>query len=226
MTSRSGPLEAYRGAGSRARLHTVLRWRSAPLDAVARLVPERGRVLDIGCGHGLLALHLAASSGDRTVHGVDIDGRKIDVARRAATEAGLDGRVTFEQVAASWRPAEGGYDGVVATDVLYLLGTDAAVAVVRRACDATVPGGRVVVKEMGSTPAWKVRLNVVQEHLAVRVLRITAGGRVSVVADSLIEDTMTAAGLAVTRHRLDRGSLHPHLALVGTRHGDHPGAVR
>ena len=53
-------------------------------------MPAVGRVLDIGCGHGLFSIYLGLMSPDRDVLGVDIDARKLVIARGAASGAGAE----------------------------------------------------------------------------------------------------------------------------------------
>ena len=77
-------LALYRDAGRAAHLHTLVRWWSAPFPAIEQALPPVGRVLEIGCGHGLFSTYAALSAPGRTVHGVDIDPDKI----LAATAAG------------------------------------------------------------------------------------------------------------------------------------------
>ena len=48
-------LRAYRKLPAAARLHATIRWWSAPFPAVAAYLPPSGRVLEIGCGHGLFS---------------------------------------------------------------------------------------------------------------------------------------------------------------------------
>lgn len=54
------------------------------LDRVLDLVPERGRVLDLGCGAGLITAELTARS---RVVGIDISAMQLDLARRNAPAA-------------------------------------------------------------------------------------------------------------------------------------------
>ena len=215
---RRAVLGAYRGCGPRARAHVALRWATAPLPAVVDLLPPTGRVLDLGCGHGLVSLLVAQGSPGRSVHAVDVDGAKLAVLRHAATAAGVGDRVEVEQVGAGWRPPAGAYDAVVVADVLYLLGRSRAVELTRRLAQGVVPGGRVVLKEMGAAPRRKVLVNAVQEHLAVRAFRVTSGDRVEVVPLESLETALRSEGMGVHRLRLDRGRPHPHVALVA----DHP----
>jgi 2-polyprenyl-3-methyl-5-hydroxy-6-metoxy-1,4-benzoquinol methylase len=191
------------------RLHVLGRWRSCPFPALEARVPDDGDILDIGCGFGLFSAYLALSSSGRRVTGIDIDERKIGLARRAAAHADPSHTSLSFEVAGPELPA-GPFDAVTIVDVLYLLGPEAGGALLDRAVTRLAPGGVVLLKEIDRHPAWKYRLSRWQEIAATRVFRFTAGDEVSFAPPEVYVDRLRAAGLAVTCHPLDRGSLHPH----------------
>jgi 2-polyprenyl-3-methyl-5-hydroxy-6-metoxy-1,4-benzoquinol methylase len=205
---------AYAGLGHGDRFHVAVRWRSCPFPAVEAQLPTTGRVLDVGCGHGLFPLYLAARSPDRQVVGVDVDAAKLASARRAAEAAGLD--VRFAEAPGGELPA-GPWDAVTIVDVLYLLGQDRALDLVTRAAAALAPGGILAVKEIDLRPRWKYELARLQEVVSTRVTRITEGEGVAFVDPAFIVGAMKAAGLTVARHPLDHRSIHPHLLITGRR---------
>jgi predicted RNA methylase len=65
------------------------------LDEIGQYLPEAGPVLDIGCGFGLFSLYYAATGPRRLLRGLDLDTRRIALARRAAGRLGLD-NVAYE----------------------------------------------------------------------------------------------------------------------------------
>lgn len=213
-------LRSYREVGTRARLHTAVRWATCPFPGVESLVPARGRVLDFGCGHGLLTMYLARRSPARDLLGVDIDGAKVTVARRVVTRAGLGGRIELRVVDGDWLPEPDAYDAVVLTDVLYLLGSDGAERLLTAVAASLRPGGVAVVKEMGPTPRWKAAWNQWQETLATRVVRVTAGATLEVLDPDDIARPLREAGLDVVRYEMHEGYLHPHLAIAARRPAD------
>jgi 2-polyprenyl-3-methyl-5-hydroxy-6-metoxy-1,4-benzoquinol methylase len=207
-------LRAYRAAPLGDRLHVVVRWLSCPFPPVVEALPSAGRVLEVGCGHGLFSGYLARRSPRLQVHGVDIDADKIAVAAASAPLAG--GRLDFA-VGDSGSVPDGPWDAVVLVDVLYLLDEAAQRALLKSCAAALSPGGVLVVKDMGTRPRWKARWNAAQEALSVRVLKITEGSPEFTFTDPEERARwLVAAGLRDVRaRRLDRGRLHPHHLLVG-----------
>lgn len=210
-------LSAFAAEGARERLHTAVRWWTCPFPQIAGLLPQRGRVLDLGCGHGHFSMYLALRSPELDVLGVDIDADKTEAGSAAILRAGLAGRVTLRRVDDEWLPDPGSFDAVVTNDVLYLLGRARARSALAAMAAALRPDGTVVVKEMAATPRWKYAVNQAQEHLATGVLGLTQGTGVQVLPEEEIAAPLRDAGLTVTRIALDRGYPHPHAAFVGRR---------
>lgn len=206
-------LGLYRSASAGVRLHVHVRWFSAPFPPIAEALPAAGRVLEIGCGHGLFSAYAAFAGPGREVLGVDIDTHKIDAAVAAA--GGVD-RLEFRSAPDGAVP-DGPWDAVVFVDVLYLLGAEQQRALLAEAVLALAPGGRIVVKEMGTEPAWKVRWNTLQETVSVKILRITEGSSFDFVDPRTMAGWLTELGLEVELRRLDAGRVHPHHLLVARR---------
>ena len=212
-------LARYAAEPRKVRLHTAIRWRTCPFDEVAAAVPNEGRILEIGCGHGLLSTLLALQEPQRrTVVGTDVDGDKIRAAQRAAD--GLS-NLTFAPAAAGELP-DGTWDAVCIVDVLYLIDRAGERALLHEVARRLNPGGALVVKEMGTTPAWKFRWMALQERLSVQVLRLTHGDDLTFVPPDELATWMREAGLRDVVHRpLDRGHLHPHHLVTARKPGAH-----
>ena len=216
-------LALYADASPAARVHVWVRWHSCPFPAIAAELPRSGRILEVGCGHGLMAAFLAMESHARTVRGIDVAPGKVREARTAAERArhrGADLEFTCVQ------PGElppGPWDAIVVVDVLYLLEEAAQRSLLERSAGLLAPGGVLAVKEMSTHPRWKFRWNEVQETLAVRLFRITWGGQFTFLPPSAMEGAMRELGLQACSRRLDRGRPYPHHLLVGRRPGKDDG---
>src|SRR5689334_16231661 len=117
-------LALYEGEAPGVRLHVHARHWLCPVERIAGHVPAAGRVLDVGCGHGLFSNLLALGSGAREVYGVDPMASKIAVARRVAQNMP---NVRYG-VGTAADVADGGYDVITILDVLYLLPRPAKLA--------------------------------------------------------------------------------------------------
>lgn len=204
-------LNLYRTAPTAVRAHVAIRWWTAPFRAVVTALPSSGRIVEIGCGHGLFSAYAAIDSPERHLLGVDIDEEKIDHARRAATTVD---NLDFH-VAESGAVPDGPWDAAVFVDILYLLPAAEQRRLISEAVANLTPGGCVVIKEMGVSPRWKARWNTIQETLSVKVLHITEGSAFDFVPPGTTAGWLEDLGLVVERQRLDHGRAHPHHLLVG-----------
>jgi 2-polyprenyl-3-methyl-5-hydroxy-6-metoxy-1,4-benzoquinol methylase len=208
-------LAAFDDAPRSVRLHTRVRAWTCPFTELEARVPRAGRVLDVGCGHGLLSVILAAGSSRREVLGVDVDAAKLEFARGAAAHGGF-ANASFEVVPRGWRP-EQIYDAITVNDVLYLLGANVARGLLADLARGLAPGGVLLVKEIDVRPRWKYQLARAQELVSTRVTRITAGEEVDFLPPAAIEEVLVAGGLRVEHVPLHRGRPHPHHLVVGRR---------
>jgi SAM-dependent methyltransferase len=91
------------------------------LDGVQAKLESGGRVADVGCGHGASTILMAQAFPHVRFVGFDYHEASIERARRAAIDAGLDDRVSFEVAPAKEYPGEG-YDLVAMFDCLHDMG--------------------------------------------------------------------------------------------------------
>jgi len=210
----------YADQAARVRAHVAIRWRSCPFGLVAARVPPGGRILDYGCGHGAFAAWLALASPDRDVTGVDVDPDKIASASAAADAARTKGLPAprFSRIEPGEIPA-GPWDAVVLLDVLYLLPHREQERLLRGLARTLAPGSILLVKEVAGRPRWKALWNRVQETLAVRVLRITAGDGLRFLSPDRHAAWLSEEGLSIESIPADAGYLHSHHLIVSRRPG-------
>ncbi|MFD7230300.1 class I SAM-dependent methyltransferase [Streptomyces sp. NPDC059881] len=111
-------------------------------DALAEILKldGRGRLVDVGCGPGTLALTLAHLFGD--IVGVDPDGGMITEAGRAAADAGATGKLRWVRARAEELPADlGTFDIAIFGQSFHWMDRDLVAASVR---DMLRPGGALV----------------------------------------------------------------------------------
>ncbi|MDX6380161.1 MAG: hypothetical protein QOI57_1185 [Rubrobacteraceae bacterium] len=97
------------------------------LERVEDKLRAGARVADVGCGHGSSTIIMAEEYPNSTFVGFDYHEASIAAARRAAVEARVAGRCTFEVASAKEYPGEG-YDLVAFFDSLHDMGDPVGVA--------------------------------------------------------------------------------------------------
>src|SRR5207247_9519920 len=142
------------------------------LAVVERYVPKKGFIVDLGCGHGLFACVLPAAAPTRRVLGIDLDPRKIDVARGAIQDTQW---LRFEvgDIVSTPPPK---CDAVTIVDVLYLIPFEQQEQVLRNAASALGEGGPLVVKAQEKRIDPRYAVTYAQELVTVS-LGFTRGGR-------------------------------------------------
>ncbi|QQS38618.1 class I SAM-dependent methyltransferase [Candidatus Woesebacteria bacterium] len=74
-------LELYNGAGF-IEIFSLIRMWDAPFEEINKLVPKSGRIIDLGCGDGILTNYLALSSKNRKLVGIEINKNRLKDANK------------------------------------------------------------------------------------------------------------------------------------------------
>jgi 2-polyprenyl-3-methyl-5-hydroxy-6-metoxy-1,4-benzoquinol methylase len=203
-----GPLPAT------VRFHARVRAFTCPMQAVVARVPETGRLLEVGCGHGLFANQAALSNPALQVLGIDPSADKIRSAQ--ATAAGRAGVRFSAQSLESL--AEGSFDAVAILDVLYLVPRSEWPAFLAGCRERLRPGGKLLLKEVDVRPRWKFYRCVLQESVSVRLLHITLGGAFAFASREEMAALLAQAGFTgVVVTDLGRGYWTPHVLYEAVR---------
>ena len=154
------------------RLHVHGRAFLSDLAFVDRYVPRHGFIVDLGCGHGLFANLLSESAAGRRVLGIDMDERKIAVARTT-----VEGResIRFELGDIVHEPVPK-CDAVTIVDVLYLLPPVDQAEVLRKAAASLGENAPLIVKAQERAPSPRFALAYAQE-LVTTSIGLTRGRR-------------------------------------------------
>jgi 2-polyprenyl-3-methyl-5-hydroxy-6-metoxy-1,4-benzoquinol methylase len=150
----SGYLSRYQGISLGTRIFLTLRWRLTPYLAMAKYLPHEGKILDLGCGHGLLSLALAMESSKRQVHGIDHDETRVQAANAAAS--GVP-NLSF-QTGNVLDPPTGCYAGIAMIDVMHYFEPKLQEKIFQQVYQALEPQGCYLVREVdpagGGAASW------------------------------------------------------------------------
>ncbi len=124
------------------------------LDEIGQYLPERGQVLDLGCGFGLFSLYYARVRPGLSLRGLDRNARRIGTARRAAARLRL-GNVRYE--VGDVMDFRGGetVDAAYMLDIVHHIPEDAVRPLLEQLAKILPPGRRLVIKDVDRRPAYK-----------------------------------------------------------------------
>jgi cyclopropane fatty-acyl-phospholipid synthase-like methyltransferase len=197
------------------RLHQVIRTLLVPFQRVIEHLPERGTLLDLGCGHGLFLALAKKAKPNLELIGLDLSREKIAAAQKAFHASSN----TVPQLAVMdiAEFPERSVDVITIIDVLYLVPLDQWNTILEKCFRCLKPGGKVLLKEMDRSVTWKFHVLYLEETLAVKVLGLTLGSQFTFPESQAIRLRLACAGFDVKEMAIHRGYFVPHHLWIAQR---------
>ncbi|HEV8142848.1 MAG TPA: class I SAM-dependent methyltransferase [Methylomirabilota bacterium] len=180
------------------------------LDEIGQYLPASGSVLDIGCGFGLFSLYYASTGPGRLVRGIDLNPRRIGMARRAATRLGLE-NVVYEELDARHFKGDSPVSAAYMLDIVHHLPNDAVPSLLRELHRAIAPGGLLMVKDVDTRPAPKRWFTWALDKL------MNPRAPVRYWSSEELTDALGDVGFTVRHHLMVDVLPYPHILYVCTR---------
>ncbi len=121
------------------------------LEEIEQYLPDRGEIIDLGCGFGLFAMYMALCKPNARVIGLDMNARRLRMAHDAAARLGIR-NVSFSQHdLREWRPDQP-LAGAYALDVFHHISPDSGDRLLQDLCAHIEPGGRFLLKDIDTAP--------------------------------------------------------------------------
>ena len=177
------------------------------LDEIGQYLPATGPVLDIGCGFGLFSLYYAATAPGRFVRGLDVNERRIGLARRAAARLGLD-NVAYEHGDARNFKSDGDVAAAYMLDIVHHVPVAAVPPLLARLRRSLPEGGRLLVKDVDTRPAAKRWFTWLLDRL------MTPGTPVRYWNAEELTHALEVAGFVVRRHLMVDVLPYPHILYI------------
>jgi ubiquinone/menaquinone biosynthesis C-methylase UbiE len=157
----------YAPFGAWRKFYAGFRVALSRFDLVEHLLPPGGRVLDLGCGYGVVSNYLALASPTRTVIGIDWDQKRIGVARETvrgrANPQFIQGDVVRLELPAA--------DVVLMNDFLHHLDPEDQEAVLTRLARVLAPDAMLLIQEVNTRPRWKFWCSYLSDRVLYRFER-------------------------------------------------------
>ena len=190
-------------------------------------LPEKGSILDFGCGTGVMTTLPLLQAG-HDVTGVDLDPASIDYGRERAAAMGLD---PLALVCADLRTLEGRYDAIIATEVFEHIPSPQLEELLELLVDKLRPGGTLIATvpngwgwAEAEAWAWRVfRLGEWSERLRIRWF--VENVKLKLVGDFVDCQYLSSLDSSPHVQKFSLGSLERRLENAGLRHVHGRGSV-
>ena len=106
------------------------------------------------------------------------------------------------------------YDVIVISDVLYLIPFQQQEQILRQCFKELSRNSLLLIKEMDTRPHGKYLLNLIQETLAVKILKFTQGDSFFFRSSSEYKNRLLKIGFEVKVIRLDNNQIYPHIIYI------------
>ena len=183
-----------------SKMYTKLRLILAPMIQMIQYIPEKGDILDLGCGNGIVANILSIGTPERKVYGVDLSSDRIEAAKRISQDnpnlqfvAGDVNTVSFER-----------FDIVTLIDLLHHMPYREQDALLNKIYNKLNEGDLLIIKDLEKSPCWKYIFHYIQDSLSYRE-RLYFRSAVE------MEGILGKAGFQVETVSLADGYPHPHV---------------
>jgi SAM-dependent methyltransferase len=189
------------------------------------LIGPGARVLDLGCGQGLVAAIYAAARerhgagdwpadwpapGPRRLQGIDLAPRDIERARAAA---GADAEYACTDIRGA---TFGGVDAIILLDVLHYMDYAAQDDVLERARAALPQGGVLLVRVADASPSLRFRFTIAADHFTMG-LRGLRYGRYHCRPVAEWQGRLEDSGFRVETRPMSEGTPFANVLLVARR---------
>jgi SAM-dependent methyltransferase len=136
------------------------------LSVMDLLLPDEGRILDVGCGFGLFAAYFGQTNPRRSIVGVDPDARRVRLASRVAASLDLANH-QFHVGDVRSAPLEGPFAAAYVLDVMHHIPSRDQPGVLERLRDLLVPGGVLLIKDITTEPHFELLFTELLDRLMV-----------------------------------------------------------
>lgn len=181
------------------------------LSVMDLLLPDEGRILDVGCGFGLFAAYFGQTHPRRRIVGVDPNERRVKLARDVAKSLGHD---SHEFRVGDVRDAAltGTFSGAYVLDVMHHIPEADQRPVLARLRDLLLPGGVLILKDITTEPRAGLLFTEALDRLMVGMKEPLAYRHHRAWGEMLTE-----LGFRVRMVRVPDVLPYPHVVIAATK---------
>jgi len=195
--SQSRVLHRYRKSPVFTRLFLAARWWLTPYSRMSAYLPLQGKMVDLGCGHGLFSIAAATQASDRQIIALDHDAERIQLATDATSDLT---QIQWSRGDLIDLPSQhSGLSGIAMIDVMHYFEPHHQINLLKTAYHRLGPGGVLLIREVNPNGGFVSQWNRWYEKLATQIGFTQAKKQaLSFRARGDWEETIQSAGFQVS----------------------------
>ena len=134
------------------------------LDEIGQYIPDKGRVLDCGCGFGLFSLYFALTKKHTLFFGFDLNSNRIAQANLAKSKLGISNVEYSVRNATEFVSLEK-FDAVYMLDIIHHIDPSSVDILLKEIFKSLSPCGILIIKDVKNTPWLKCAFTYVLDKL-------------------------------------------------------------
>lgn len=211
---------AYWKVRHRKGVYATIRMALCPLMDIEKFLPEKGTIIDVGCGAGLLLQWLSLGQNSRNLRlvGIEIDQRRIDLGREVCKKLGISKQIELRVEDFTAMKNEHDLSAITFVDVLHHIDFNMQKLMLRLAFEKLNNGGIVLIKEVDTKPMWKYFYNYIFDT-ATHLTSITKGMAGYYRSQSEWKELLNKQGFHARSIEVNHTDFAPHIILIGEKNG-------
>jgi len=143
------------------------------LDILDRLLPQSGRILDVGCGFGLFASYLHLRKPERTIYGFDLSEKRIREAQRMSQRLSISDNLFFNCMdVRDFVNDDKNWDAIYCLDLLHHVPPGLRLSLLKKFFQMLSPGGILVIKDVTNRPIIKALFTWAMDQIVAGPCRV------------------------------------------------------
>ena len=178
------------------------------LEELEQYLPQKGIVLDVGCGFGLFSFFFTQCAQERTMIGVDIDANRIAMAKKVSDKLSLSHQIEFHVSDVAEYPFKDPVNAIVVLDLLHHVPEETALRLLDTFHEILQDNGVLIIKDITAKPWWKMAFTWLLDKLMDFRAPLRYYTKDEMVA------RITERGFDVKVHRLIDILPYPHIMYI------------
>lgn len=186
------------------KLYALLRSLILPVNEIEKILPAKGRILDVGCGFGFTSLYFALKNSNRFVVGSEISAKRITLAKRISKEVK---NIAFKTSSLIEEKNEK-FDAILAIDLLHHISHEQKKHFFKKASNNLSPNGLLIIKDIDKKPTFKYIWNYLHDSLMVKFAKLYF------YSSDQHKNLILKSGFRIIKYGKFKNLLYPHIFYV------------